>query len=499
MSLSRKILVVLAVPLLFEVVFLVALISADRRYAMNRLWQSRSTEVVLETTHLTGSMIDAETGTRGYIATDDASFLDSYYRALQALPADFRFLEDAARAESGIVASRVPDVHQVKDLELSAGVVLRDLSQEIDLMQRGRQVEALARLKDGKTVMDRFRAEVGAFLNEELAVQREQHAALERAETTARIVVVGLLALNLAIALLFVWFLTRDVARRVRLILENMARLAAGTEVLPTLASRDEIGLLDLRFHEMAGRLRLADEELRREKEELQHLNVEKNRFIGMAAHDLRNPLFGILTLADALLRRKSGSDADQKLLQQIVNSARSMTRLVNDFLDVSTIESGELRLRRERIELGDLVEECVGQQQPLAEPKSIELRVRRDGDATVLADRDKIGQVMANLISNAIKFSPQDSTVEISVIANAASVCVSVADRGPGTSAEDTGLLFLPFSVASARTTGGESRTGLGLAICRKIVEGHGGRIWVEPNASHGAVFSFELERQTA
>jgi signal transduction histidine kinase len=496
MSLSRKIVVILAVPLLFELIFLVGLIGADRRSARYRLWQSRSTEAIFDTNHVLHLMVEAETGTRGYVATGKPVFLEPYNTALHALRTNFPLLEDASRLQADGVTSRVPDQHQVRDLDRAATVVLDDLREDIDLVRAGRQPEALARLGAEKAVMDRFRAELGAFLDEELAVQREQKAELARVETTMRVVIIGLLVANLAITFVFVWFLTRSVACRIRRIVENMARMAAGKELLSPLASGDEIGRVDSGFHEMAERLRAAHEELRHEKEDLRRLNEEKNRFMGMAAHDLRNPLFGVLTLTEVLMRRGSLSEADQKLLRQIARSTTSMRTLVDDFLDVSAIEAGELRLRRERVDLGSVVEDCVALQQPLAAQKNIDIHFEKDGHAAVLADADKIGQVMANLITNALKFSPENGIVDVSLIASKSVVRVSVSDRGSGISPQETELLFQPFSMASTRATAGESRTGLGLAICRKIVEGHGGRIWVESNAGHGSVFSFELER---
>lgn len=493
-SLSRKIIVLLAVPLLFELVFLAALIDADRRSARYRLWQGRSTEAILSTTQVLGLMIDAEAGARGYVATGDPAFLDPYNNARQGLPSKLHLLEDVTRAEYGFVTSTIPDVHKVRDLERSAQFVLGDLREDINLVRAGRQAEALARLKAEKRAMDSFRVELAAFHDEELAVQREQQAQLLRAEMTARTIIIALLAGNLVFMPIIVWFLTRNVGRRIHHIVENMSRLGAGELRLPALTRQDEIGRLDRGFHEMADRLRAADEQIRSEKDELERLNAEKNRFLGMAAHDLRNPLFGVLSLTEALIRRGSVPEGDRKFLEQISKATKSMKALVDDFLDVSAIEAGELRLRLERVDLSSLIEESVAGQRDLAIRKNIEIHFERTGETAVVADRHKIGQVMVNLITNALKFSPEHSSVYVSIAASGAAARVSVADSGPGISPVDRDLLFRPFSVASARSTSGESSTGLGLAICRKIIEGHGGRIWVESNEGRGSVFMFEL-----
>ncbi len=494
MSFSRKIIFIVAIPLLLDLVFLAALIAADRRSARYRLWQSSSTEAILATTELVGLMNQAEAATNGYVATGYAPYLALYESAIGEMPGKLRLLKVVTQHEYDAVTTTIPDLHGVPDLERYANITLRGLREDIDLVHAGRQPEAQARLKAGKTPMDDFRLELAAFRDEEVAVQHEQQARLLRAESAARIVVIVLLACNVGITPFFVWFLMRNVGRRIHHIVENMSRLGAGEQRLPAQAREDAIGHIDRGFHEMADRLRTADELLQREKEELQRLNAEKNRFLGMAAHDLRNPLFAVLAFTEVLIRRGGMPEPDHKLLQQIAKISRSMKALVDDFLDISAIEAGELRLRMLPVELGSVVAECVALQQHLAVQKDIRLRFTKNGDSTVLMDADKICQVVINLLTNALKFSPAGSAVDVSMFESGEAVRVAVADRGPGISIADRDRLFRPFSVASARATDGETSTGLGLAICRKIVEGHAGRIWVEGNEGGGSVFLFEL-----
>jgi two-component system, sensor histidine kinase and response regulator len=250
--------------------------------------------------------------------------------------------------------------------------------------------------------------------------------------------------------------------------------------------------------------------ELASKNVQLLQLNEERNRFVGMAAHDLRNPLGIILGYSDFMLmdhrRGKSSStlkDSDVEIIQMIRSSSKFMLSLINDLLDMSTIELGRLSLDKRSTDIVRLVESNVGLNMVLAGQKNMSLVVESDGDVPrVDVDVHKLEQVLNNLISNAIHYSPPGTTIRVRVqTARAAEgakadseVLISVQDEGPGIAPEDMGKLFRPFGRARSVSTGGERSTGLGLAIAQRIVEGHGGRIWVESVLSQGSTFFMAL-----
>jgi signal transduction histidine kinase len=170
------------------------------------------------------------------------------------------------------------------------------------------------------------------------------------------------------------------------------------------------------------------------------------------------------------------------------------MTAIVNDFLDVSKIESGELSLTLQEANLNDLVADVVELQQPDALRKEIRLEFTPTEPITANVDSGKIEQVVTNLITNAVKFSPPGSAVTIGLVRRDGIAEVFVADQGPGIAAEEIPRLFRPFQRGSATVTGQEQSVGLGLVICKKIVEGHGGRIRIESEFGKGATFYIEL-----
>jgi signal transduction histidine kinase len=230
---------------------------------------------------------------------------------------------------------------------------------------------------------------------------------------------------------------------------------------------------------------------------ELEKLNEEKNRFLGIAAHDLRNPLNAIQMYSEFLLDEAVDAlDSEQMEFVSIIHSSSQfMLKLVNDLLDVAKIESGKLQLELVKTDLSEFIERNVSVNTPMAARKKIRLIFRQDtAIPDVMIDPTKINQVLNNLITNAIKFSSPESTVEVALTMSGDDAIVSVKDQGQGIPAEEIDKLFKPFQRTSVRTTGGEDSTGLGLAIVRKIVVGHSGRVWVESKVGEGSTFYVAL-----
>jgi signal transduction histidine kinase len=240
--------------------------------------------------------------------------------------------------------------------------------------------------------------------------------------------------------------------------------------------------------------------ELRTKNEELQKANHLKNEFLGIAAHDLRNPLNAIVGYAD-LMREDviRGILKPDHLhdLAQIVKSSRDMAALIEDLLNVSAIESGDLKLREHPADLIVLLENCIEKCKREAARKNIRVEFKPDvRECMVYCDAIKINEVVDNLLSNAVKFTFTGGAVALVTETMPQHVHIHVQDGGPGLKDSDFQFLFSSFKKLSARPTGGESSTGLGLAIVKKIVELHGGRVWAVNRPDAGAQFSFSLER---
>lgn len=238
--------------------------------------------------------------------------------------------------------------------------------------------------------------------------------------------------------------------------------------------------------------------EMAKKNIELEQLNALKNELLGMAAHDLRSPL-GVIQNYSDFLEADAGpqlSDEHRAFISIIQRTSRFMLGLVDDLLDVTTIEAGRLTLDRQPSDLGRLLADNVTLNRTLAARKNItiELATTVESLPMVTLDARRIEQVLNNLIGNAMKFAPPGSRVTVSAEATADAVMIRVTDQGPGIPAADLPNLFKPFAKATARGTAGEKSTGLGLAIVGKVVAAHGGRIWVESELGKGATFFVSL-----
>jgi len=238
--------------------------------------------------------------------------------------------------------------------------------------------------------------------------------------------------------------------------------------------------------------------EMAKKNIELEQLNALKNELLGMAAHDLRSPL-GVIQNYSDFLEVDAGpllNDEQRAFISTIKRTSRFMLGLVDDLLDVSTIEAGRLTLNRRPCDLGKLLADNVTLNRTLAARKTIAIDWTAPDTPlpSVPLDAGRIEQVLNNLIGNAMKFSSPGSRVMVSATSAADTVTISIADQGPGIPPSDLPNLFKPFGRATARGTAGEKSTGLGLAIVRKIVEAHGGRLWVESELGKGATFFISL-----
>jgi signal transduction histidine kinase len=251
-------------------------------------------------------------------------------------------------------------------------------------------------------------------------------------------------------------------------------------------------------FQQIAGQLAMIVEKGRL-YEQLVQLNKTKNRFLGIAAHDLRSPLGIIKGYLDILLGGDMGAVAPQHeaLLERMRRACERMLGLINDLLDVSAIEAGRLEIKPQAVDMKAFLHDSRLSNEMLARAKEIELALDLpDALPPAWMDVARISQVMDNLITNAIKFSYPHTTITIHGRAadEAGGVQITVEDQGQGIPADELPRMFQEFSPLSVRPTGGEQSTGLGLLIARRIVEAHGGRISVESEVGKGSRFTFTL-----
>jgi two-component sensor histidine kinase len=249
-------------------------------------------------------------------------------------------------------------------------------------------------------------------------------------------------------------------------------------------------------FLQLAGQLAVIVEKGRL-YQRLIELNELKNKFLGIAAHDLRNPIGGIKGYVGLIINGVLGEvpESQREIMRKMDKICETMLNLVNDLLDVSAIESGQLELKPQAMDLAAYLRESHEYGSLLAKAKSIEMKLELEPALpTVIMDPDRISQVINNLVTNAIKFSHANTTITMRAKTVGDEVQISVSDEGQGIPRAELSKVFTEFGRTSVRPTGGEKSVGLGLAIVKRMVEAHGGRIWVESEVGVGSTFTFSL-----
>lgn len=225
-----------------------------------------------------------------------------------------------------------------------------------------------------------------------------------------------------------------------------------------------------------------------------------KNRLLGIAAHDLRNPLASIRGMAELLREGAMGpvTQEQAEAASMFADASNTMLSLVNELLDIAVIEAGQLKLALSQTNLTELVTKSVHLNNINAARKNTVIRFDHNGrQHFALVDAAKIRQVVDNLLSNAIKYSPLRSTITVNIRADDNTASLFVRDQGPGIPEHEHSELFKEFGNVSVQSTAGEKSTGLGLAICRRIIEAHRGTISAKNLPARGCEFSIVLPIQ--
>ena len=317
-----------------------------------------------------------------------------------------------------------------------------------------------------------------------------------------------LLLAGIGLSVLASLFLTHRMVTPIRTLQEGAARIGTGDlghridvrtgDELENLG--EEFNLMTARLQESYANLEEKVEqrthELAEALEQLEIASKHKSEFLANMSHELRTPLNAILGYTELILDKIYGDIPDkiQKVLERLEKNGRHLLGLINDVLDLSKIEAGQLTLSLNDYSMQEVVHTVVNSVESLAEEKNLDLKVSVSPDLAIgKGDEQRIVQVFLNLVGNAIKFTEQGE-VGVEVTSANSAYFVAVSDTGPGLSAADQQQIFEEFHQADSSSTKKKGGTGLGLAISKKIVAMHGGRIWVESSPGQGSTFWFTL-----
>ena len=306
---------------------------------------------------------------------------------------------------------------------------------------------------------------------------------------------VGAAAGALLLALTLGFVLAWSVIAPIRRIDERLAAIAAGDfSGHVDVGNRDELGALAANVNRM-------NDELDRLYKELEETSRHKSEFLANMSHELRTPLNAIIGFSQVLRERMFGdlNAKQEEYLDDILSSANHLLSLINDVLDLSKVEAGQVELDVAPFSLRDALESGVVMVRERATLDGVQVSFRADPEVDVVdGDERRIRQVIFNLLSNAVKFTPAGGAVDVSAAQMNGEVSVSVADTGPGLAPEDHERIFEEFQQTEAGVEQLEG-TGLGLALSKRLVELHGGRIWVDSELGKGSTFVFTLPARSS
>jgi signal transduction histidine kinase len=340
-----------------------------------------------------------------------------------------------------------------------------------------------------------FTAEVGGLADRTRGQANALVAANHSSYSHSRDLLIGLgagsLALALALGLLLSWSVVGPLRRTEERLVEIGTGDFSGRLDVP---NRDEIGRLAARVNTMS-------DELQRLHRELEVASEHKSQFLATMSHELRTPLNAIIGFSEVLQEQMFGDLNERQLayVTDVLEAGRHLLSLINDVLDLAKIEAGRMELELSQVAISDLLGSAVSMHSERASRGGIELSLSTEPEEiTITADERRVRQILFNLLSNAVKFTPPDGRIDVSARLDDGHVEIGVADTGPGIAAADLETIFEEFEQASHGKQA--EGTGLGLPLSRKLVELHGGRLWVDSELGHGSTFRFTLpSRQEA
>jgi signal transduction histidine kinase len=334
-----------------------------------------------------------------------------------------------------------------------------------------------------------FTAEVGRHANRTTARANALVAANHSSYAESRGLLIGLgagsLVLALALGLVLSWSVVAPLRRTEARLDEIAAGEFAGQLDIP---NRDEIGSLAAKVNRMS-------DQLERLYGELETASRHKSDFLSTMSHELRTPLNAIIGFSEVLQEQMFGELNERQIayVNDVLEAGRHLLSLINDVLDLAKIEAGRMELELSDVAIPELLRSAVSMHSERADRGGIQLALTTDpAEITISGDERRLRQIVFNLLSNAIKFTPSGGRIDVSAQVDDSRLEIAVADTGPGIAAEDIESIFEEFE----QTSEGKQAegTGLGLPLSRKLVELHGGHLWVESQPGRGSTFGFTL-----
>ena len=486
-SIRVKGIVVVTLPLVALIGIVLASVVLQHNERQERQAAMAASALSTSANQVLADAVNAETGVRGYVATGNPLFLDPYNLTLKRLTKDIAVLRAAATAEGDRGPERV--------VEATTATEMAELGRMRAAVAAGATASSLEpELEAGKQSMDLLRGQVAALAARPTAILTARKADITRMESEIGTLTIVGVVLGILGGILGIVLFTSGIAHRVIAIAANAELLGQGEPLRPRRPARDELGRLTKALVHAEELLASRTAELVAARDSALSATQSKNAFLSSTSHEIRTPLNAILGFTQ-LLEMSDLSPDDRDGVERILVAGRHLLALINELIDISRIESGELSLSVEPVLVRPMVEEVCQLMTALAAARSITVSQGcLRPDLAVLADQQRLRQILVNLLSNAIKYNRRGGTVSIACQAGEdGQVSLVVADTGPGIRAADLERIFVPFERLGAEQTGIEG-TGIGLPLARALAQAMAGQLTASSTPGEGSAFTVTL-----
>ena len=498
LPLATKGVFVIMLPLAVLLASLASLYSLEKKLSSleNQLKVALQNQRDIETVHT--NLLLASTGVRDYLLTGDKHFLDNFYIAKKQLPTILLKLD--TKLESQGQRSLIKQIGALANQNLEKLSFLSNNESEVasdNLIQQFKlQVQNMEELKEQ---IDRLQQQEAQLISE------DQHKIKQERQRNIRINLIAAFSGILG-SILAVWIFSGTIVKRVKLLRDSAAHLARAEALELPSSSKDELGQLSDELDHASTLLAKNIYDTTQAKKEAEQASEEKSMFLSRTSHELRTPLNAILGFAQLLQAElENGKHKDQ--VNMIKSAGDHLLKLIDEVLDIAKIESGETKLTLKPTPINDLLAEAIQYIAPLGKIRDIQIKEDIQVNLVGLADRQKLLQVILNLLSNALKYGPFNSSVLVSAYQKNTDIIIEVLDEGAGIPEALKERLFTAFDRLGAEQSKTEG-TGLGLAVSKQIMLAMHGSIhvanekslfWIALKASEGLPIQIESVQETA
>jgi len=470
LSLTTKGIVLNALPLTVLLGSLALIFESEQQAALLERRVQNALQIQQDIQTLQTLLLEASTGVRDFLLTGNRQFLGGYESARQSMPHLLSSLEH-----------NLDDRSQQHLLQVIHPLVAKNLD-DLAILASHSEDEAdealIGKFSSQGNALNQLRAHLDRMsLRESTIVNQDKKEVIYERKRNLRITLMAVIA-GVVGSLIGVWLFTQTIVARVKTIRDSAIHLVKGEPLALPSISRDELGELTSELEHASQLLTQSAQEAHLARVEAEEASAAKSNFLSRTSHELRTPLNAILGFAQILENDlPEGRQKDSATL--IHNAGQHLLKLINEVLDISRIESGDISMSMEVIALNLLLEEAYHYLKPLEKVRDITIETHFEPDLKVRADRQRLLQVILNLLANALKYGPENTSVSFSAYRQQGQIRVDVQDQGQGIPAALRSRLFTPFDRLGAERTVTEG-TGLGLVLSKQLMDAMGGQIGV-------------------